>query len=194
MLLVFNWLGFWPFGAFRTNLFVLAYATPLAALALESFRSLERYELVPVLAAVLLPLVVFERDWHAHKRWAGESEFFDLSKTLVALQGPDTGAEAEPLMLDDYSCKVFSFYLTLHPDYRAFRRNFNHRFARSCKPGREALDDAEQAASEHRVWLVLSNPRDSTATRRQLADISNLLEYREMYGGELLLELGPGRI
>lgn len=188
----FNALGFWPFGAFRTNLFAIGYASALAACALDGFDALERVELVPALATTVLPLLLFERGWHAEKRWSGgEMAFGDVTHALVRLQGRHRRHHhREPLVLDTYTCRVFNYYMRLHPDYRGLERDFERRFTTQCEPDTSALSAAEHLASNERVWAVISSPR-----ARSLAEqghIANLLDERTMpHHGGVLLELGP---
>jgi hypothetical protein len=189
----FNLLGFWPFGAFRTNLFILAYVAPIAAFAIEGIRPLERVGYAPLLAAVVLPLVVFERDWHAQKLWAGESQFFDLSAALVSLQGPATHGKAEPLVLDTNVCSLFGYYLSVHPDYHRLKKDFRQRFSRTCRPGRSAFADAQETAATRRTWLVMGSMRDIADVKAQLDDLENVVNYRDFHSA-IVLELGPGRI
>jgi hypothetical protein len=201
-LTVFGCLGVWPFGAFRTNLFLLAYVCPLAAFGLTGIPllaripaaarvpALVRNQALPLVLAVVLPLVVFERDWHAHKRWAGESAFFDVVNELVAMQGPR--ARGEPLVVDHYSCALFHYYLAMNPDYAALSHKFARRFARHCQKTEDALSQAESQVSNGRVWLVLTDPHDSAVTLQRIASVANMVDYRTLDGGnDVLLELAP---
>jgi len=138
----------------------------------------------------VLPLVVFERDWHAHKRWSGESAFFDVVHELVRMQGPH--AHVEPLVLDHYSCVVFRYYLTLNPDYETLSHKLARRFARKCPASDQALSEAERRANDRRVWLVLSDPHESKQTLDRIASVTNVVGYRTLDGGrDVLLELAP---
>jgi hypothetical protein len=190
VLLGFGLLGLWPFGVFRTNLFLLAYVSLIAAFGVGYFKPLARWEVVPFAVAVALPLALFEREWHSHKRWAGESAFFDVTKELVAMQGEH--AEIEPLVLDHWSCTVFHYYLSFNPDYAKLQRTLAHRFATKCRTEEDALPEAEHEASERRVWLVLSDPTQSRAAIDQMASLTNVVDYRKLDGGRnVLLELAP---
>jgi hypothetical protein len=190
-LLAFSLLGFWPFGPFRTNLFLLLYVAAIAAFGVAAFKPLVEREALPLVLAVALPLVVFERDWHAHKRWAGESDFFDVTNALVAMQGKHHDA-GEPLVLDYWSCAVFRYYTSLNPDYQKLKRNLERRFTTKCTTGDDALPEAQQEASEHRVWLMLSDPTQTATALHQLASMANVVGYRKLNGGrDVLLEFAP---
>ncbi|HTQ02601.1 MAG TPA: hypothetical protein VMI54_02050 [Polyangiaceae bacterium] len=192
VVVTFNSLGLWPFGAFRTNLFLVAYSSALAASALDGFQALERFELAPVLLATVLPLVAFERTWNGEKLWAGGGlPFNDLTDTLVRLQGRrHRHQHREPLVLDGNACKVFHFYMKQHPDYRALDRDFEKRFSTLCETDDSALSAAEEKSSGERVWAILASPRARDLAER--GHIANLIDERPMPNqGPLLLELGP---
>jgi 4-amino-4-deoxy-L-arabinose transferase-like glycosyltransferase len=161
----FNQFGFWPFGAFRTNLFALAYVASIAAFALEApTRAPERnWSVVAAGLLVFAPLLTFERDWHAHKAWPVVSSFGTLADTLFRLQGSDYAQNGDPLVLDAYSCSVWSYYLQLHPAYRLLASDVERRFRPRCaRFGQSAAVLSMQRArrSHGRVWLVLMNPHD----------------------------------
>jgi len=189
-LLAFNLVGFWPFAVFRTNLFVLSYVCLIAAFGIGAIRPLaELEEAVPLIVAVVLPLLAFERDWHRHKRWAGESGFFDVTNELVRLQGPHRG-HGDPLVLDHWSCTVFRYYLKFNPDYAKLRHRLDQRFSTTC-PKDGALSEAEQETTNHRrVFLVLDDPHQSAETLEHLASLSNVVDYRKLdEGRDVVFEL-----
>jgi hypothetical protein len=190
-LLGFNLFGFWPFGPFRTNLFLLLDVAAIAAFGVTAVKPLVEKEALALALAVALPFLVFERDWHAHKRWAGDSDFFDVTRALVAMQG-DHQAGSEPLVLDYYSCAVFRYYLSLNPDHPRLRQDLENRFTIKCTTGADAIPEAQQEASEHRVWLVLTDPSQTATARERLASMSNVVDHRELNGGrDVLLEFDP---
>jgi hypothetical protein len=192
-LMIFNRLGFWPLGTFRTNLFVLAYSAGLASFAVPAWPWLARREFAPLWCAVLLPLFAFERDWHAHKMWGGhESGFSGLAQTLVALQGPHHRKPPEPLVLDEQSCVVFDYYLKLQPDYRRFARDFTRRFAKTCNE--DAVGWAQVLSNDRRVWLAVAQSRQIAEARAQLDGIPKVVEYRNVETGGVVVELAPASL
>ncbi|HWP08945.1 MAG TPA: hypothetical protein VNN72_24545 [Polyangiaceae bacterium] len=193
VLIAFNQLHFWPFGTFRTNLFVLVYSALLASFGVDTWRHLARLELAPVLCFVVIPLVAFERDWHAQKIWGGhESGFADLSKALDKARPPRSGGPREPLVLDEQVCSVFDYYLSLQPDYRHFARTFERRFSKTCAGN--PLDTALHAATRHRVWLALSDSRKIEETLAGLKSLDPRIEYQRVESDAgLVLELEPRR-
>ena len=78
---VFNLLGYWPFGVFRTNLFLLAGMSAIAPLGLDR-REQPKHAwtpLVPVALLVVLPVFLSRHDWGMTKRLAGSSQMPQIS-------------------------------------------------------------------------------------------------------------------
>jgi 4-amino-4-deoxy-L-arabinose transferase-like glycosyltransferase len=168
---VFNQLSYWPFGAFRTNLFLLAYVCPLAALAFDS-RTVPEKALWPTLTAgalVLAPLLLFERDWHAHKAGLpGVSSFTALTSTLFSAQGEAYDGPPEALVLDGYTCPVWSYYLNIHPGNGDIAAKARQRFVARCANLRRgafslAVRSARRAPGQ--VWIVATHPNEMQGLR-----------------------------
>lgn len=167
----FNQLGYWPFGAFRTNLFILAYVCPIAASALEPRSDAEpaNWSAWGACALVLAPLLLFERDWHKNKLFSSSmSSFPALVESLVEQQGKDYDGDGEALVLDAYSCSVWSYYLGRHPAYAAQAKEVERRFWRRCaRFGQRAFIVAQRHSRRWpgRVWVVLTNPQEMEEIR-----------------------------
>ena len=114
----FNRAGFWPLGAFRTNVFSVVYTGAIAALGFDAplpRRSSWR-ELCPVAVLVVLPLVLFERSWHEHKRtFTYDSTFPRAIERLASAAPASPGSEPELVVLDRRSCDPWRYYTTYHP-------------------------------------------------------------------------------
>jgi hypothetical protein len=86
----FNYLGFWPLGAFRTNLFAMAYFAALAAAVFES-TSGERvamWELLPAALLVVLPFLTLGRSNHSRKGVnTVHAVYQEAAEALVQLHG-----------------------------------------------------------------------------------------------------------
>ena len=121
-MLLFNMLGFWPLGPFRTSLFTLVYLGALAGFAVDREDGQVRLlDLVPTALLIFLPLLVFERGWHKTKETLAvttPSLFPDALGQLMLLQGsrsPDQPKES--LILDGWSCPPYRYYTKYHPVY-----------------------------------------------------------------------------
>lgn len=130
---LFNIVGFWPLGAFRTNLFVIAYIVAIAAKALDTrpWRA-SVLAVVPTFVLVALPLFFFERQWHADKRvFTYSSTFPRVLRELIRLHDR-IGQKREPLLIDDGACKVWRYYVEYHPRVSRLRANLARRFDAHC--------------------------------------------------------------
>jgi hypothetical protein len=130
---LFNVVGFWPLGAFRTNLFVIAYVVAIAGKALDTrpWRA-SVLAIVPTLLLVALPLVFFERHWHADKRvFTYSTTFPQVLRELIALHDR-IGEKREPLLVDDGACKVWRYYVEYHPRVSKLRAKLARRFDAHC--------------------------------------------------------------
>jgi len=154
----FNLKGLWPLGAFRSDLFLLAYTTAIACVALDARVGSERplRPLVPVALLVLAPLAVFERVWHEHKNAGGE--LVPAVKAAVRLQGLDYEGRREVLVLDGFLCEVWRYYQDYHPRRREEFRRLRKRFSMKCVSswGQPTLKRAQQVLrdSHERFWLL----------------------------------------
>lgn len=133
VLIAFNGLGYWPFGAFRTNLFVLAYMAGIAGMALDRPRNASTRWAVPVpaLVLVLVPFFAFERDFHRNKLYFGFSS--DFPRTLQKLARFGKEGRPAPVLLTTWSCGPWKYYTELHPrTSRRLGRKVLERFEPEC--------------------------------------------------------------
>jgi hypothetical protein len=176
-LIVFNWFGYWPLGAFRTNLFTLIYAAGIASLAFDS-GAFERYRVlffVPATLVVFLPLIAFERTWHRDKEaisFTAPSYLPQAIEAAIALQGPDFSGPPDSLVIDSSGCAAFKYYTQIHPDHQLLSNRLARRFATRCigRPG-HALATVRTllAQGERRVWLIFSDGRALDSIQDQLS-------------------------
>ena len=131
VMLGFNYFGFWPLGAFRTNLFSIAYCGGLAAAAFDWQRGEtgQLRQLAPALLLVALLFVTLGRSNHSRKQsLTAHAAYPQAAKALVALQGRKRRRDA--LVLDAPSCAPWRYYTNYHPDKE--RQKLASRFAPQC--------------------------------------------------------------
>jgi hypothetical protein len=166
VLTLFNAIGRWPYGAFRTNLFLLAYVTPLAAVAFDWRwrRSQSRWLApIPALALVVLPFFVLNEHFHAYKSsFTATSYFPEIIDHLLRQQGKDYAKGPELLLMDTRSCADWRYYVRYHP--RMAPRRFeleNERFRLKCgKSTRKLLLIAASKLNRgERMWGVATGER-----------------------------------
>jgi hypothetical protein len=164
----FGLLGYWPFGAFRTNLFSLLYVTAIAGVAIDREAQKNHFaDLAPAFALVLLPLFVFEEKWHQRKEAIDvthSSSMVQAMRTLISLQG---GGEPYPgptelVIVDHYSCDTMKFYRQYHAGTKVhLGPEFDARFRESeCMGDTRKMIRAvrhEVRNNEH-AWFLISKP------------------------------------
>jgi hypothetical protein len=170
-LTAFNALRFWPFGAFRTNLFALAYMGPIAAFGVElvadalgqlSPRLALPFSFAPVLLLVAAPLLAFDRSLGGAKRaFANSSEFPAAVERLLELQTNSSRTRREPVVFDEYTCRSWAFYSKLHSRFsdEVTPRLMEHfSFSPKCRPGdsfRGLVAEVRHGLQKSsRVWIV----------------------------------------
>ncbi|HTU63763.1 MAG TPA: hypothetical protein VMF89_35105, partial [Polyangiales bacterium] len=191
-LTLFNWLGAWPLGAFRTNLFLLAYTCPLAAATLDVPRLPQLRLAVPALLLLLLPLLAFERDWHRSKHFvAANCPIWPIVSGLQELQSTAYSGPPEPLVLDAYTCKVWEYYFGLHPQHQRLGEELSRRFVKSCggfknlASSNALIDRSAARAHGERVWVALSGAGRASL---RLADVESRVELvRQVEPGEAIV-------
>jgi hypothetical protein len=138
MLVLVNAVGKWPFGAFRTNVFMSVYLFPVPLLGLELLAADSTRRQRVLLAAVLLTSVVpgflFGFDWRGHKlMWTRDHYQRQVIERLYELRQAELRdrPDAPParLVLDLHTYESHDYYLQLHPTFRAkygdyFAKNF----------------------------------------------------------------------
>ncbi|HEX4335165.1 MAG TPA: hypothetical protein VH062_04585 [Polyangiaceae bacterium] len=156
---LFNVAGLWPWGAFRTNTFLLAYTCSIAAFAFESraWQWLGVAGLAPA-AALLVPVFVLEPEWerqiHAPIR---SLPMRDVVRELIDAQGPDLPAAPETLIVDAYHCEPWRYYSLYNPVTRAMLgADAEKRFRPVCAEDEPSLIAILRGLETKpgRVWLL----------------------------------------
>jgi hypothetical protein len=138
VLILVNALSKWPFGAFRTNMFLSVYLFPVPFLGLELLSGNDTWRQRALIGAVLLTCVMpgflFGFDWQGHKRtWTRDHYQRQVIERLYELrqaqlkERPD--APRASLVLDLHTHESHSYYLGTHPTFSKkyagfFRANF----------------------------------------------------------------------
>ena len=206
VVLVFNVLGLWPYGVFRTNLFLLFYSLTLVCYALDiSLRFIQSradfMRLPFVFVLVVLFVIVLPLDSGA-LRDKGASGFARSSYvqtamqdlyTRVAINGEDRHLT---LVLDGHACTVFRYYLDYHESGLGSdaRQWFRESVSIKCKPFLE--DNYLRALREHAgevFWIIVDKPPLIALT---ITELQNLCDFhiRHNYDDHTLLgECAQGR-
>jgi hypothetical protein len=176
MVFLFNRLGFWPLGAFRTNVFTLAYSTAVAGMAADLPISRARLtSALPALLLVLLPLGLFERTWHEKKlAFTYESRFPDVLKELIARHAADE--DKDVLIFDRRSCHSYRYYSQFDAvGSRLYGPPLAERYEVSCVGNDDrqiATLVRENLSIARSVWLVIHSgkPVDPNIRKGRIRD------------------------
>ena len=161
VLVVFNRLGFWPFGAFRTNSFLIPYLAGVAAAALDGrFRKNRPFwDLVPASALVVIPLFFFEKNWPppTKRTFTRTSEYPELLTWLASQDPKPPSLPRQVVVLSHATCEPWDFFLKYHPRTKSLRSAIEERYEARC------IEDADAVLGELRsavastsrsAWLV----------------------------------------
>jgi 4-amino-4-deoxy-L-arabinose transferase-like glycosyltransferase len=194
-----NFAGKWPLGAFRTNLFVLAYTLPLPFLGMQlvaTTRARWRAIAAIVIGLTLVPGFAFGFDWHGNKRTLTRNfycrEVIDrLHAERQAFRARHPDAEPVVLLADLHSSRPLDFYLHKHRTYRARYEKFfeeNFRIKRMSRGNLRSQAKKLISAARQRkqgIWVVVSSANTFEDVEQAMAGSRIVL--REIIGGEHLV-------
>jgi hypothetical protein len=202
MLLLANFLGRWPLGAFRTNLFVLAYTFPLPFLAMDLAEPRGRAALGLMTAAfAVVPAFAFGFDWHGHKQTFTRDFYLreviqQLYEHRAAQLAQDPTMPPERLLLEPHTRDPYSFYVNQQPDFvRKYASFFEQNFIvqrSSCGALiRKLQQKLPRKESRQGTWLISSSRNDFDLLKEAAALSPNQVTTRQIAGEHLLLYLEP---
>jgi hypothetical protein len=154
---LFNYLGFWPFGAFRTDQFLLAETSVVAALGLDwPVRGSSRWRmLVPAFVLLILPLLLFEDGWSKTKVSSPSTQMLEMIKQLDAWQKERPSSEKEQLYLDHHSCMPFQFYIKYHPRGRRLWKSLGQSIDYRCNDDfGKTISAMRRLPKGARLWVM----------------------------------------
>jgi hypothetical protein len=160
VLIAFNWLGFWPFGIFRANAFLVVYFGAIAAMAFDAPANARRpaFGLVPAALLVVIPLFFFEEGSPPTKRCMTRTSEFPALLGWLRGQAPEPSTpRKQVVILTSGSCELWNYSLKYHPQtqwlYRRIKGNFE---ARCVDDGSRVLGELRSAieSSGRPVWLI----------------------------------------
>lgn len=192
---VCNLLGFWPFGPFRANAFVIVYLAAIASVVFDRNAQRTRLgDLLPATALVFLPLFGLERGWHRQKEMnsvVAPSDFSRVVQELVNLQG-GTGYSGpkEMVIADNWSCEPWRYYTKYNPHILSlYGRDLKRRFGLLCRKDESAIWRSvhAQIRKGRRAWIVASNAKTIESIERDWPDDLEKAQLVHLEGGTHLV-------
>jgi hypothetical protein len=192
---LFNLLGFWPFGPFRANAFVVVYLAGIASVVFDRNALQTRlWELLPATGLVFFPLFAFEREWHRQKEMnsvVAPSDFATVVKELVSLQGASYSGSKEMVIADNWSCDPWRYYTKYNPRIRAMvgGHELKRRFGLLCRKDVSAVmrSTRAQIRKGRRAWIIASNATTIEALEHDWPDDLEKAELVHVEGGTHLV-------
>lgn len=199
-----NLAGKWPLGAFRTNLFVLAYAFPLPFIAMDFLATTrQRAAVLATLMASLtfIPDFRFGVDWHGHKR-AFTRDFYEREVLAELYQQRKAQLDKDPelprarLYVELHSLYPLQFYLHDHPDYREkyekfFEANFIVDRTGTGSQKKLLLQRVRQESARQGFWIVNSSRRESENLEGAAARSPNKTTVKDIRDEHLVIYVAP---
>jgi len=197
-----NWVGKWPLGAFRTNIFASVYVFLFPLIGMEALSKLggvaQRALAVAVIGLNLLPGFLYGFDWHGHKRTYTRDHY--QREVLAKLhdyrekqlkEHPEYGPAR--LVMDSHTWHPHLYYLNDHPVFREryrayFKRNFNPDHVGRGSLGPKVMQRLQR--DDQPVWVVASKPTVMEEVDNYARKNTNVLIREEIDGEHLILLLG----
>jgi hypothetical protein len=160
---LFNLAGFWPFGVFRANLFLIGFTAAIAAMAVD--RPRRRWpavtSLIPAAVVVVIPYLWFESGWGPTKRALTYPSEFPGTVVWLAEQ---RHKKPELLLVDRKSCDSWRYYVKYGAETSHLEPKLERLYRMKCIDDDSRLDDAVRDAlkSDERPIWVLFNIRTKT--------------------------------
>lgn len=170
--MVANWRGFWPYGVFRTNPYLIIYALCLALWTVSSLQTwLRRWPRAELSWAALLAggaLLFLPTDLHYFTYKKVETGAFATSigpsiETIVAYES-ERRAGGKPLpkaslFLDGYACGTYNYYVTQHPRTKQHSAFLKTNVTRRCTDNSIAkLKKLIKSKRNREFWLITARP------------------------------------
>jgi hypothetical protein len=195
--LIFNAMMLWPWGAFRVNIFLMAYVLPVPFVGLDAWAARGRISqwLAPGFATVvqLLPILLFGFGLHDQKiAWTGHSEIPKILDFMRAEREKrlqlDPQAPKEGIFLDAYTCETFNFYVKRHASVSKkqgeyFNRNFGWRCIYQPRDTATVIKKRGAGIS----WVIVSKRTLVDLIYKEVSAVGKItIDYRPSYNHRVL--------
>lgn len=162
-----NWLGVWPYGVFRTNVFLLAYPLLLACVTLDELgKSLSERRVGLGVAALLLPFAPVDLRYFSTKDVATNAFASSIGTSMADVQEREAHGGKVALYLDGYACGTYRYYTKVHPRFSKTLRKLAGRAQVTCS-GNEPRELVEKLTKRgtKRAWIVTARPASKPLIR-----------------------------
>jgi hypothetical protein len=173
VMVLLNSFGYWPLGAFRTNLFLLVYGAGLAISATDARDVHTRWSILPAAGLIVVPFILFANATVTRKGTMAANSSFTLA--LRTLQRMRSEVETRPikpvLALDNASCAIWRYYSGYHPR-RAHWNSVGAGFSVQCTKSPRSMAQLLRrglASADSRSFALLSSAKWMGSVKSELS-------------------------
>jgi hypothetical protein len=171
-----NALSLWPFGAFRSNVFLFAYLILIPMVGLDVLLAARPAiaRLAGALGCAFLLVASLSSGFEPHTRkhfFTGQTEMTSLLTRMAAIraeQPENLLRHATPVLLDSYSCAPFIFGAAYSDSARRQFAPFLKDIDVSCPPAVASAQKALQGSPGQPFFVIASSERTLSAYARML--------------------------
>jgi hypothetical protein len=186
--MVFNALSLWPFGAFRSNVFFLAYLVliPMFSLDVLLAARIAIARLAGAAGSALLLVTNLSTGFEPHARkhfFSTQTEMGSLVARMAAIraQQPEKlRRQPTPVVLDSYSCAPFIFEATYNDSAKREVGSFLKDIDVRCPPTVPATQKFLKRAAGKPFFVVVSDQRTMPAFARMLRSQSRVIAHENI--------------
>jgi hypothetical protein len=186
--LAFNALSLWPFGAFRSNVFLLAYLIliPMVGLDVLLAARVAIAQVAGALGSALLLVANLSSGFEPHTRkhfFSGQTEMASLLARMAAVRAEQPNKlrhHATPVLLDSYSCAPFIFEAAYNDSARRRFAPFLKEIDVACPPSVPAAQSVLRASPGQPFFVIASAERSMSAYAKMLRARTRVILHEEI--------------
>lgn len=209
--LTFNIAGKWPWGVFRTNVFMLLYATGILCIGLDGIGRLTtllatrrwpgtevRVRHLGAIALGVTALLIFPWDlssFHVKKQdtLTNSTSVRTAMETIYRAEHASPAGPMRELLLDGHACGIFEYYAGYHDETKGTLGTFfRERYLPTCDGFRLQTWEEMLAAKANKIsWVITAKPSFAAPTRELLRQACGATLAEEMPVGTMLVRCAP---
>lgn len=178
---LFNLLGRWPAGAFRTNAGILPFMLFLSAFGLDAATALRpsvaKVALTLGCLLVIAPPLLFRPDWLRKGCFARAGQFDEVFDALVA---SPANTRRTTVLMDNSSCRPWKYYSGYDSRFeKTTAPEIRKRYVSQCG-GRVAQRVATFAKKGDDFWVLLTDRRQDAAVEKATRRSCSKVEHQDV--------------
>ena len=191
----FNLVGFWPFGVFRANLYLIGYTAAIAAMAFN--RPPKRWRavtsLIPAAVLILIPILWFEDGWGPTKRALTYTSRFPETLVWLAEQRHEKSGP-QLLLVERKSCDPWRYYSRYNAKTSHLGPKLERLYRMQCIDDDSRIDKAVALAlksDERPIWILFNIRTKTKPILKSLRLRAEIITKFRAYGHTAMALGGP---